>query len=532
MDESADETLVEWRTWGEAAFAEARERGAPVLLSLSAPWCEWCHRMDRETYANPQIAAHLSDGFLPVRVDVDRHPRVRERYNMGGFPSTVFLTPDGEIINGATYLGPQGFRQVLDTVRKTWDAKGSEAGRVPRALQDPDPPAGEVTADIEAHMVEQVAASFDAEFGGWGTEAKFPLPRTIEFALKRDRERATRTLEAVQTHLYDTYDGGFYRYAMGRDWSDPHREKLTDENAALLRAFATGYLYTGTDSYRKTAEGTVEYLTTDLWTGEAVAGSQAGGDYYALEATEREDRAAPHIDRVAFADRNGLVADALLRFAAVTDHDGAARYAERALASVTADLLKGGRVRHFAGSEAVGLLADQARVLAGLTTAAQVLGEGYLDDARAVADSTIEHLRAPEGAFYDGPREGPGMLDRPLRPIDTNVELADALIDLAALTGQAAYREAAHDALGAFAGASERMGVEVAAYAAACTRDVYDPLVVRTPPAGSDLHRAALRVADHEKVVVPEERDDALVVRSGAETPAQDPDALLDAVAN
>jgi uncharacterized protein YyaL (SSP411 family) len=153
---------------------------------------------------------------------------------------------------------------VLESVRDTWDVEGARAGRVPRSLSDADAPPGELPAAIEAHMVEQVAAAFDDEFGGWGAGAKFPMARTVEFACKPDRDRATRTLEAVRTHLLDTYGGGFYRFAETRRWGEPQREKLTDENAALVRAFATAYLYTGEDAYRETAAATVDYLTTTL----------------------------------------------------------------------------------------------------------------------------------------------------------------------------------------------------------------------------------------------------------------------------
>jgi len=544
-----DDTLVEWREWGPEAFAEAERAGKPLLLSLSASWCVACDEMDRTTYADPRLAGHLKEGFVPVRVDVDRQPRARERYNMGGFPSTVFCTPDGRIITGAGYMSADGLRSAIDTVRETWNAKGTDAGRVPRALQDPEPPHGPVTAEIEAHFVEQVAAAFDEEFGGWGTDAKFPLPRTVEFAAKRDIERAERTLQAIQTHLYDTYDGGFYRYATNRNWGgELHREKLLDENAALVRAFATGYLYTGEESYRDTATGTVEYLTTELWTGDAFAGSQAGGDYYTLSPSDREEADPPVVDDTAYADRNGLAADALFRLGAYTDDERATRYAERALEYVLETLVTGAadddagasgsepgavEVAHHDGDDAeTGLLLDGARVLLGLTAGVQATGdEKYLDAARAVADATLD-LQASDGAFLDGPREGPGLLDRPLRPLDANVEFADALIDLAALTGESRYREAAEAALGAFAGAASRMGAEVAGYGAVCARSVYDPLVVETPSVGTDLHRAAWRIADHEKVVVPGDRDAAVVVRGDHRSePATTPDELTERAA-
>ncbi|MFB6106375.1 MAG: thioredoxin domain-containing protein, partial [Halobacteriaceae archaeon] len=213
----------------------------------------------------------------------------------------------------------------------------------------------------------------------------------------------------------------------------------------------------------------------------------------------------PPVDETVFADRNALAADALCRLFAYTDDERARRYAERTLDAV-ADRCADGVVSHFDGDASpTHLLADQARVAGAYTTAAQVLDPAYVESARAVADATVETLRDGEtGAFLDGVPSGPGLLDRPLRPLDDNAAMADALVDLAALTGEDRYRKVAKAALGAFAGAADRMGVEVAAYATAAARVVDPPLTVAVADApGSDLHRAALRVADHEKVVVP-----------------------------
>jgi uncharacterized protein YyaL (SSP411 family) len=523
MDEFAVETKVEWREWGPEAFAAAERAGKPVLLALHASWCEDCHEMDRTTYAEPRIAANVNDGFVPVRVDVDRHPRVRDRYNMGGFPSTVFTTPEGTVITGATFLGIDGFREILDAVRRTWDGEGLEAGSVPRALANADPPGGTLSPRVEEHMVEQLLAAYDDEFGGWGTDVKFPLPRTVEFALVRARDQATRTLEAIRTRLTDTNDGGFYRFARNRNWSDPQREKLTDENAALVRAFAHGYRYTGEEAYRDTAERGVAYLTADLWTGEGFAASQGGHDaYYRMEATERAEADPPTVDETLLAGHNALAADALLAFAAYTGDPRARRYAERALAVVRDLVREDGAVVHCrtdgeAGT--TGLLTSQARTLAGLTTAGSVLGDP--EPAGAVADYAIDALRGESGAFRDGPAEGAGLLDRPLFPLDTNAELAHGLVDLWALTGEDRYREAAREALAAFAEATDRMGVEVAHFASAVARARDPRVVVVGTLAGSDLHRAALRLADHETTVVPgDDRapdGEAVVLDDGAE---------------
>ncbi|WP_128476425.1 DUF255 domain-containing protein [Halorussus pelagicus] len=586
MNESAEKTKVEWREWGEAAFEEARESDTPVLLSLSATWCSWCHEMDREAYSNPMVAANVNDSFVPVRVDIDRQPRVRERYNVGGFPSTVFCTPDGDLLTGATYLDVDAMRQVVQRVRDLWSHKGEEAARIPRSLRE-DPPAGDLSPEIEQLVAGQLGDKFDDQFGGWGDSEKFPLPRTVEFALKREREQALGTLQAVNQYLYDDYDGGFFRFAEGRDWTEVHHEKLLSTNAALVRAFANAYLYTGDDDYRDPAERTIEYLTTTLWNGNAFAGSQAPGDspdvpesdgdedgdvaesegesdaqqadteddpdYYGLAPSDRETADAPAVDPTAFADWNAMAADALLTYHAYTDDERARTYAERALDYVLDELVEDGEVVHFDDGETgdeseSGLLADHAHLLGALTTARQVTGDQkYLDAAREVGDYALAELReggedgdeSLSGAFVDGPREGPGLLDRPMRPLDHNAEIADALTDLALLTGDDDYREAAADAIAAFADAADRFGVQVAAYATAAARLCRDPLVVEVADeAGSDLHRAAMRVADHEKVVIPgvsgDEYEDGtahVVVDGERSETVETPEQLSDRVA-
>ncbi|OYR53805.1 DUF255 domain-containing protein [Halorubrum halodurans] len=553
-----DATRVEWREWGHEAFSEADERDLPVLLSLSATWCEGCHEMDATTYAEPRVAANVNEWFVPVRVDVDRRPRVRERYNMGGFPTTAFLTPDGELLTGAGYLGVDGMRQVLESVHRMWNEDGREAGRIPRALNGDRPPAGELSEAIESHLAGQLETKYDAEHAGWGTDAKFPLPRTVEFALKRDRDRALRTLDAVRDHLADEVAGGFFRFAGARDWSDVAYEKPADTTAAVTRAFANAYLYTGEAAYREPAAAAVEFLTDDLWTGYGVGGSLGPGlgrAYYAAPADERADLDAPRRDLTVFAGANALAADALLTFAAYTDDERAREYADRILDGLERDLIDrdAGVVAHHApteeGADGTGddaprdLLEDVSRVVGAYVRAAGVLGEGA-DVARAVADRAIAELHV-DGSFVDGPRSGAGLLDRPFRPLDGNVELASALVDLAALTGEDRYRDVARETAESFAGATDRLGVQVAGYGSLVGRLLRGTTVVLvgTEP-GSDLHRAAWRVADHEKVVVPNAHrkaapaprsvpEGAAVVTAGdaVSAPATTPDELLTRVA-
>ncbi|WP_049903136.1 DUF255 domain-containing protein [Halococcus agarilyticus] len=535
MDARAVDTLVEWREWGDAAFAEARERDAPILCNLRAHWCRECREMDRTAYASPTVAANLNDGFVPVRVDVDRRPRVRERYNMGGFPSTVFLTPTGDLITGATYLGADGLRQVLERVRTAWNENGEESGRVPRELRDADPPAGELSPAIEVHMEREIEAAFDEEFGGWGTGPKFPLAPAIEFALKRDRKRALRTLEAIRTHLHDTYAGGFFRYAVERDWSDRQTEKTLDTNAGLCRTFAAAARYD--DEYADPAVRTAEFLTTTLASGDGFAASQSGDEaYYGLPPSDREAADPPPIDGTVLAGANGLAIDALLETHAVTGHEGSRRGAERALDHLLDSLVEDGRVIHYRTSDATGprgLLADQARVLGALTSAVQVLGDDWLAPAERIAAYTIAERREGD-SFLDGPPEGAGLLSRPLRPLGTNVAIADALYELGVLTGEDHYHEIACETLAAFAGAADRMGVEVAGYATTAARVLSGTEIAVAAPAGSDFHHAALDIPAHEAVVIPDadgEADTARITIDGESTVVSSPSALHECVA-
>ncbi|MFA9517585.1 DUF255 domain-containing protein [Halopenitus sp. H-Gu1] len=546
-----NETHVEWREWGTAAFREADETDRPVLLALTATWCTDCHEMDARTYGEPRIAANINEGFVPVRVDVDRRPRVRERYNMGGFPSTVFITPEGTLLTGAGYLGPDGMRQVLESVRTMWSDTGTEAGRVPRALAGDLPPSGELSQVIEEHLAGQLEVQFDEEHAGWGDDAKFPLARTIEFALKRERSQARRTLDAISTHLRDDVAGGFFRYAGTREWEDVHPEKTIDVNAATLRAFANAYLYTGESAYAETASDAVEFLTDDLWTGVGVGGSIGPGEgraYYASDAADRAEMTSPRHDPTVFAGGNALAADALLTHAAYTDDERAREYAERILDMLAHDLVDSdaGVVTRFRAGDEVGetdVLEDVARVVAAFTRAHGVRGEG-VDVARVVADRAIDVLHT-DGSFLDGPANGPGLLDRPFRPLDTNVEMADALYDLSLVTGEDRYASVARETAESFAGAFERYGVQIAGYGALVGRLLRGSPVIHvgTPP-GSDLHRAAWRVADHEKIIVPNahladspgdatvDRDTAVISIDGrVSEPASTPDGLMTRVA-
>jgi len=277
---------IDWRPWGETAFTEARQLGRPILLSLSAVWCHWCHVMDETSYSDPSVIAAINEHFVPIRVDNDRHPDVNRRYNMGGWPTTAFLAASGDPITGATYMPPEQLLQALQRVREFFaanrtalltlgatdhaqDADGEAArahlGGLPRSGDlfaadfDGDP---DVPGDIPAEVALQIVRAFDPVHGGLGADPKFPQPDVFAFVLAfaqlRDREDPRhvaphtsalvtpgRVHEVVRTTLekmaggglYDHVAGGFFRYATRRDWSVPHYEKMLEDNARLAALY-------------------------------------------------------------------------------------------------------------------------------------------------------------------------------------------------------------------------------------------------------------------------------------------------------
>ena len=196
---------IRWRPWGEPAFAEARRLGRPVLLSLSAVWCHWCHVMDETSYSDPRVIAAVNEHFVPIRVDNDRHPDVNRRYNMGGWPTTAFLAASGDVLTGGTYLPPDQMLESLARVKAFFDAnqakilalEGERAsdgdgaamarltglpldGELALDALEGDP---DVPGDISAEVALQVVRGFDPLHGGLGAEPKFPQPDVFGFML-------------------------------------------------------------------------------------------------------------------------------------------------------------------------------------------------------------------------------------------------------------------------------------------------------------------------------------------------------------
>ncbi len=310
---SAAHQPVDWREWGEEAFARARAEDKPILLDIGAVWCHWCHVIDRESYENPEIAAMINQFYIPVKVDRDERPDVDSRYQsaisaisgQGGWPLTAFLTPDGKPFFGGTYFPPEdamgrpGFKRILLGIADAFKTRRAEVDSSAQALEEAVAKTevfrtarGEFDAGVVDSVIESALHLFDETHGGFGNSPKFPHASAVDLLLERYQStRDERLLHAVQRTLegmaqggvYDQLAGGFHRYSVDERWRVPHFEKMTYDNSELLKNFLHGYQVTGNPLFRETAEGIIE------WVGEVLSDRECGGFYASQDADQTLD---------------------------------------------------------------------------------------------------------------------------------------------------------------------------------------------------------------------------------------------------
>ena len=542
--------------WGPAAFDRARREDKPILLRISAVWCHWCHVMDDTTDSVPEVARKVNDWFVPVRVDNDERPDVNARYNLGGWPTTAFLTPKGELITGGTYFPAPQFEGILARVHEAWtgqrdqllaeverirDRRREQTGSASGGRAGTSVPVGaadELDGTIVARIVEAALDAYDWRFGGFGREPKFPQPEAVRLLLhawsgtgaEAPREAAETTLVAMRTAgqsqertygLYDHAAGGFFRYSTTRDWTVPHFEKMCEDNARLALAYLDGWRLLGDELYRQTVRGIFGFVLDTLSDPEGGAyGSQdADGEtaYYGKSLVERADMETPFVDRRHYTDWNGMMAAAALEASAALGWPELGDWAARTVDRLTERLWTDEGMRHVlrpgAGDDEIDeaaplLLGDQAWWLEALLVAYQSTGERrFFERARELA-------RAVETGFFDSARgacrdrraagggageEEPaaeGHLADPVWPLAENAALAGALAALSALGGGERWRERATGILAALAGEAERHGFMGAGWALATVRVRGEPLQVHlVGPAGDERLRALWRTA-------------------------------------
>ncbi len=287
---------VDWFPWGDEALLRARSENLPIFLSIGYSACHWCHVMAHESFENEEVAALLNSRFVCIKVDRQERPDLDSIYMAavqaltggGGWPMSVFLTPEGEPFYGGTYFPPTprhglpSFTQVLLAVAGAWRDRRQEittAGRhlVSAIREQNGPTAGEIGKGIEFDTLRQafgkLSASFDWKHGGWGSPQKFPQPMVLEFLLRYHRltqdstalDLVTRTLDTMaRSALYDQLGGGFHRYCVNQDWSVPHFEKMLYDNAQLARVYLHAWQITGEELYRSVVEETLDCAVREM----------------------------------------------------------------------------------------------------------------------------------------------------------------------------------------------------------------------------------------------------------------------------
>jgi hypothetical protein len=479
-----------WLEWSPVAFARAHAEKKPILLSLVTAWSDECAAMDRTTYVEPDVVSLIEERFVAVRVDADRRPDVNERYNLGGWPSTVFLTSAGDTLSGSTYLdAPEmiaTLRQVADACRDRADEISTRAmvarnvrllGRRSRGEGgQPDRDPLQPAPDSIDHFRSLLIARFDSLNGGFGSAPKLPHPYALLFALSLAGERDGRlsSIVAETLHhmraLWDPAAGGFFRYADGADWSRPGTGKTLDDNAALLHVYVEAALSLRDVEWFEQAAAIVR------WVRDVMADEIRGGFFNASSSEA--------IDKTMYVDKNAMMAGAFIRAAALFDDIWLRDFALKSLEAVIVPAYKPGEgVAHLTGPNGGhgvrGLLSDQIHVASALIWAHAATGQlPYSMLAAEVLQFAIRTMwDEAAGSFRDR-----ADVDDPVMPFELNCHAACVLDRLSVLTGDAAYQDRGRTILESLAADYKEHDLLGAPYAVA-VREIFD----RRPPAGLEL---------------------------------------------
>ena len=471
---------VDWYAWGEEAFARARDEDKPILLSIGYSACHWCHVMEHESFEDEATATLMNEHFVAIKVDREERPDVDAVYmdavvgltGSGGWPMTVFLTPEREPFFGGTYFPPEArhglpsFRQVLNAVAEAWRDRRAEIGAQAGALTEQlrrgaqtRPSADPLTTGLLSSAVRGLRSQFDPVWGGFGGAPKFPPAPTLEFLLRRgEHELVEKTLDSMALGgMYDLVGGGFHRYSVDREWLVPHFEKMLYDNALLVPAYLHGWLVLGKDRYREVAQETLDYMLRELrlpggglasaqdadtdgvegltftWTeddpvprellrpfehGRFIVRGELDPDLRARLLELREQRPKPLRDDKAISSWNGLALAAFSEAGRRLERDDLVDAARELAGFLLGPLsTEGGRLfRTWRDGRAHtnGFLEDYADVANGLYELHVATGElRWLNESRRLAKLAIDLFADDErGGFFHTPADGEQLVNR------------------------------------------------------------------------------------------------------------------------
>jgi uncharacterized protein len=466
---------VHWFPWGPEALGKAKLEQKPIFLSIGYSACHWCHVMERESFENDAIAERLNDAFVSIKVDREERPDLDQIYmaavqamtGRGGWPMSVFLTPDLQPFYGGTYwpqtarMGMPGFDQVLEAVADAWRNRRetvveqasqltAEIRRAGEMRLEPRPLQAQTLATAEA----AIERAFDHQHGGFGGAPKFPHPMDLRVLLRRWRraprdgilKMVTLTLDKMAAGgMYDQLGGGFHRYSVDDRWLVPHFEKMLYDNALLSAAYVEAYQATGQADYARTARETFDYVLRDMTSPEggfystldADSEGEEGKFYVWTPAEVQELLGEPAAKTFCYvydvSEEGNFEGSNILNLPKTLDQCAQILGRERTeladeLARSRAKLLAVRNGRVWPGLDDKVLVSWNGLMIDSLAYAAGALGEPrYLGAARGAADFIWRDLRPAEGRLLHAWRRGEARFDAYL---DDYACLANALVTL------------------------------------------------------------------------------------------------------
>lgn len=479
---------VDWYPWGEEAIRRAKETGRPIFLSIGYSACHWCHVMEQESFENPRIAAVMNEKFINIKVDREERPDLDQVYmsavqalaGRGGWPMSVFLTPDLQPFFGGTYwppeprLGMAGFEQVLNAVADAWRDRREEivkqAGQLTAYLRTLAASGG-AAGDLDPATLDNAAAAlertFDRRWGGFGGAPKFPHAIDVRLLMRIwNRQRrgallqvATLTLDRMAAGgIYDQLGGGFHRYSVDERWLVPHFEKMLYDNALLAPAYLEAFQITGNTDYARVAAETLDFVLRDMTDSAGAFYSTLDADsegvegkYYVWRLDEIQELLGPE-KAGTFASVYGVTEEGNFEGASILNLSRGIEHSAQSLkrdphelrtelAQSRAKLLAERAKRVPPALDDKVLVSWNGMMIDALALGSSVLGERrYLASAQRAADFLLAQMIRPDGSLLHTYRKGTARLDAYL---DDYVCLAGGLVTLYEAAFEERYIDAA-----------------------------------------------------------------------------------------
>jgi uncharacterized protein YyaL (SSP411 family) len=450
---------VDWYPWGEEALQKAKTDNRPIFLSIGYSACHWCHVMAHESFEDERVATILNEHFVSIKVDREERPDLDSIYmsavqamtGSGGWPMSVFLTPEGQPFYGGTYFPPTrrygmpAFTDVLLAMADAWQNRRQElieSGKElvaiieRRSVTSEDSRPEPLKPETLNTAFQNFQQRFDHVHGGWGDAPKFPQPMALEFLLRYHHvtgdesalQMVTQTLEAmVRGGMYDQLGGGFHRYSVDDHWLVPHFEKMLYDNAQLARVYLHAWQVTGEPSYRTIAEETLDYVVREMTDGSTALTTGPEGGFYSTQDADSEGEEGKFFLWTAdeIRDLLGREADAFMAAYGVAERGNASTGSAHgfegknilefvgdldqrpALAEARRKLFAARERRVHPGRDEKVLTAWNGLMLAAFAEAARALGrEGYQQVAERSAEFLLRELRCEDGRLLHSWKDG------------------------------------------------------------------------------------------------------------------------------